>query len=96
MEKYIPLDAVVAEIEGRIKEVSQIEKASYEIGLFDAYKIVLSFINTLEVEEVDLDEEIEKCLKRHNMLAVGKKDFTDIAKHFYSLGMAASNKAQKG
>lgn len=30
----------------------------------------------------DLEEEIEKCLKRHNMLAVGKKDFTDIAKHF--------------
>ena len=30
----------------------------------------------------NLEEEIERCLKRHNMLAVGKKDFTDIAKHF--------------
>ena len=38
--------------------------------------------DTLEVKEVDLEQEIEKCLHRHNMLAVGKKDFTDIAKHF--------------
>lgn len=43
-------------------------------------------------EEVELEKEIEKCLKRHNMLAVGKKDFTDIAKHFFELGL----KAQKG
>ena len=40
----------------------------------------------------NLNEEIEKCLKQHNMLAVGKKDFTDIAKYFFELGL----KAQKG
>ena len=33
-----------------------------------------------------LNEEIEKCLKKHNMLAVGKKDFTDIAKYFIEIG----------
>lgn len=36
MTQYIDKDAVIAEIERRIKEVSQIEKASYEIGLCDA------------------------------------------------------------
>ena len=50
------------------------------------------FIDTLEAKEVDLEKEIEKCLKQHSMLAVGKKDFTDIAKHFFELGL----KAQKG
>jgi hypothetical protein len=49
----------------------------------------------IEVKEVDLNEEIEKYLKRYSMLAVGKKDFTDIAKHFFELGMQVSNKAQK-
>lgn len=44
---------------------------------------------TLEVKKVDLNEEIEKCLKQHSMLAVGKKDFADIAKYFYSLGLKA-------
>ena len=46
----------------------------------------------VEVKKVDLEKEIENCLKQHSMLAVGKKDFTDIAKHFYELGL----KAQKG
>ena len=55
MAQYIEKDALVAEIERRLEELSQLEKASYEIGLYDAYKIVLSFIDTLEVKEVDLE-----------------------------------------
>ena len=56
--------------------------------LKDHYEDLLSFLDTLEVKEVDLEKEIEKSLKRHSMLAVGKKDFTDIAKHFFELGLA--------
>ena len=52
MEQYISKDTLVAEIERRINELSQLEKASYEVGLSDAYKIILSFLNTLEVKEV--------------------------------------------
>lgn len=55
--KLIDKDALIAEIERRLRELSQLEKASYEIGLYDAYKIVLSFIDTIEVKEVDLDKE---------------------------------------
>ena len=51
MKKYIDKTALVAEIERRIDEVNQIDKASYEVGLFDAYKNILSFIDTPEVEE---------------------------------------------
>ena len=39
-----------------------------------------------EEPEEDLGKEIEKCLKQYNMLAVGKKDFTDIARHFAEWG----------
>ena len=39
--------------------------------------------------EVDLEKEVEKCIKQYNMLAVGKKDFTDISRHFYELGLNA-------
>lgn len=53
MAQYIPKDVLVAEIERRINELSQLEKASYEVGLSDAYKIVLSFLDTLEVKEVN-------------------------------------------
>jgi len=59
MKAYINKDAVVAEIERRIDEVNQIDKASYEVGLFDAYKIILSFLDTLEVKEVDAEKEFE-------------------------------------
>ena len=46
---------------------------------------------SLAAKEVDLNEEIEKCLKRHHMLAVGRKEFTDIAKHFFGLGLSVNN-----
>jgi hypothetical protein len=98
MEQYIPKSTLVAEIEKRINEINldSIEDWRYrlqrerDIGVM---KNILSLINTLEVKEADLNEEIEKCLKRHNMLAIGKKDFTDIAKHFFELGLKV---AQKG
>ena len=100
MAQYIDKAAVVAEIEKRIKEVSQIEKASYEIGLCDAYKIVLRFLDTVGIKDVDLEKEIkEEYLKRRrygvrdNMLVIlNELQFNNIAKHFFELGL----KAQKG
>ena len=55
MKQYIDKSALVAEIERRIDEVNQIDKASYEVGLFDAYKIILSFLDTLEAKEIGVD-----------------------------------------
>ena len=60
MEQYISKTALVAEIKRRIDEINQFgKKASYEVGLIDAYKIVLSFLDTIEVTEVDLEKEAE-------------------------------------
>lgn len=94
MTQYIDKDAVIAEIERRIKEVSQIEKASYEIGLCDAYKTIISVLDTLEVKEVDLEDEIERFVKSEKFQkASGTIKVTNLlAKHFYELGL----KTQKG
>lgn len=85
MKHLIDKDALVAEIERRIVELSQLKKASYEIGLFDAYKIILSFLDTFEVKEVQeqkeeltdkerIREEIERLHEEYR----GKKGDADV------------------
>ena len=59
MAHLIDKDALVAEIERRLGELSKLQKKSYEIGLYDAYKIVLSFLDTLEVKEVEAEKDLE-------------------------------------
>ena len=68
---------------------------------------ILSLINTLEVKEVNFSTEVYKYLDEHfnvyddvnktlqtkeNKTLLGRKDFEDIAKHFFELGL----KIQKG
>ena len=82
---------------------------SNTLGLFqevDLYDDIISFLNTLETKEVDLDKEIYNYLDIHSLnIQDGGRivfnngdtpnfwcDFRDIAKHFYELGL----KAQKG
>lgn len=97
MTQYIDKDALEAKIDGEIKLLEPylgacagqiVMEANSKVA---AYNQVKDILNTLEVKEVDLEEEIEKCLKKHSMLAVGKKDFTGIAKHFFELGMGIKN-----
>jgi hypothetical protein len=85
--QYIPKFALVDEMER--KKLNHVDLTEFNSGYKNAILDVLSFLDTLEVKEVDFDEEIEKCLKQHHMLAVGKKDFTAIAKHFFELGLKA-------
>ena len=66
MEQYIKKSALVTEIKRRIGEINQFGiKKSYEVGLIDAYKIILYFLDTLEVKELDLKKETlcDKCKK---------------------------------
>ena len=98
MEQYIPKSALVAEIARRIDLYDPI--VGYEEGRKDEVKSILSFINTIEVkEEVDLKEEIDKIWKPRfslgwddkSLLSVSYKGFESIAKHFFELGLNASN-----
>ena len=99
MEQYIPKSALVAEIERRIKAIPRGEtdkrlKAVYGNEAFVLHDL-LSFINTLEVKEVDLKKEIDDAFledKCNITDFVSLAEFKRIAKHFFELGL----KAQKG
>ena len=66
MEQYINKDALVAEIERRMQE--------HHSGYLVCLKDILSFINTLEVEEVTNIE----LLKVKGFLVTDKDDYTAI------------------
>lgn len=91
MIKYIDKADVVAEIERRISVLKANESVISMLagGMFvNEFKDLLSFLNTLEVKEVNLDFENE-LYKAFGQV----KDFTlgmRIAKHFFELGMRQS------
>ena len=101
MTQYIDKDAVVAEIErqqrrldtvGQTNELELRKNAAIQNGV---YCSLLSFINTLEVKEVDLEKEFNNYTKNILACDVQFEPFTHLyncAKHFFELGL----KVQKG
>ena len=103
MAHLIDKDAVVAEIAKRIKKSEIVVRdipSSAIFGLMQAYKNVLSFINTLEVKEVDLEKVLKEGIEDvfYDLDGVAVKgtthyitveDVKDIAKHFFELGLKA-------
>ena len=91
-----PIDkaVIVAEIE-RLKTIYNDDENIHHIAKYNILVDILSFLNTLEVKEVDLEKEIDdaflenKCNITDN---VSLAEFARIAKHFFKLGF----KAQKG
>ena len=97
MTKYISKSALVAEINQRIEDYKSHKiDDSYHDGLIFALEDLRDdFINTLEVKGVDLEKELSTYLEV--VKATDEDiDFVDFAKHFFELGIQASNKAQKG
>lgn len=98
--KLIDKDAVVAVIDEIVRGLQKNCNPNpmgnmYEClaaAQIEVVNLIKDSLDTIEVKEVDLDEEIEKCLKQYHMIAVGKEEFEPIAKHFFELGL----KAQKG
>lgn len=105
MAHYIDEDALVAEIErqqrklcvlSQSKEVELGKNAAIQNGV---YCSLLSFIDTLEVKEVDLEKELIEWHKEHfkkDGTFIGMSGFyltnnsqRDIAKHFFELGLKA-------
>lgn len=107
MAHLIGKDAVVAEIKRIIKEIPRGEtdkrlKAVYGNEAFVLMNL-LSFINDLEVKEVDLEHEVESywkqcdmtwCKDAYSMTHI-RSMLSDIAKHFFELGLSVNIKAQK-
>jgi hypothetical protein len=48
------------------------------------------------VKEVDLEKELDSMITPELKLHKALPSLFDVAKHFFELGMAVSNKAQKG
>ena len=110
MEQYIDKDDVVTEIEKYKKEALERLTTSIERSMRRQIKDkawvslcqnLLSFIDTLEVKEVDLEKEIQRQYNVHknpdNSIAkdcviMTKDGFEYFAKYFFELGL----KAQKG
>ena len=99
--KLIDKDVLVAEIESRIKSMEEcfngkfpmsqsVKETEQDKGKLAAYKSICSFIDTLEVTEVDLEKELSTYLEV--VKATDEDiDFVDFAKHFFELGLNASN-----
>lgn len=106
--KLIDKDALVAEIERRNEELVHTMNKFYYASNYNEWKSVakeyrslVSFIDTLEVKEVDLEKEIgmfttKQLLKKRNystgVFHITQADINNIAKHFFEVGL----KTQKG
>ena len=103
--KLIDKDAVEAELKRRVEAI---KKAFAEPGIlsgvdrtyanaqYDAFKSLLTFLDTLEVKEVDLEKEIEahidECLDVKfptTNIELIKKDVEYTARKFFELGLSA-------
>lgn len=90
MEQYIPKSVVLAEIERRIKRFRE-EKDSVSIVKTNTYKGFLSFIDTLETKEVDLEKEAERFVQTKEFAECKGSPVMVLAKHFFELGMSVNN-----
>ena len=92
MEQYIKKSALVAEIERRIKGLNacHADRVAGYAGEISGLERLLSFLNTLEVKEVDLDMEV--ALWANAIPEIRLDDIERLAKYFFELGL----KTQKG
>ena len=102
MKQYINKSAVMAEIEKRIKKYASIGVGdSRELDALYGAKCkalmeILSFLDTIETKEVDLEQEIKDILNQYYYFPEEAIDIPTIiritAHHFFEIGL----KTQKG
>ena len=93
MAQYIDKNAVMAEVERRIKINKEcmlgLRNLDYYQGKVDALNDTISFLDTIEVKEgLDFEQELYKAFGQVKDFTLGMR----IAKYFFELGL----KAQKG
>ena len=103
MEQYIKKSDLIAEIERKIRTEQGYSSGDAECGYRDCAREILSFLDTLEVKDVNLEKEISNYLKSHHLnIKDGGRivfengdspnflgDIRDIARHFFELGLKA-------
>ena len=105
MEHLIDKDALIAKIDRQIELLKPflgacagqiVAEANAKLSVLEELK---NLLDSLEVKEVDLDEEADNywgTLTSDVKNSIYFNDFYKIAKHFFELGMSVSNKVQKG
>ena len=97
MTQYIDKDALVVEIDNILDYIDEHWDTDYAIGAQRFADKLQDAIDTLEVKEVDLEEETKKWWKERLHLNPENKLWMDehqsivFAKHFFELGLNASN-----
>lgn len=101
MAQYIDKEAVVAEIESKFQKYwkkgeesdsLQDGNAKYWGGVLSCLNEVKTLINTFEVKEVNLKEEIQSWVEDNSVNGYYREDVYETAEHFFELGL----QAQKG
>lgn len=106
MKQLIDKAALVAEIEKRLKANGAFDEVGDDAwfedkGMCDAYKSILSFLDTIELKEVDFERELGKYVSEgiHRFFPGVEDDYCtmdsvvwqdyviETAKHFYELGL---------
>ncbi len=91
--KLIDKDTLVAEIRKRLLPVIRDKHYDeWEEGQDSERIAILDIIDTLEVKEVDLKEEIQSWVEDNSVNGYYREDVYETAEHFFELGL----KAQKG
>lgn len=87
--ELIDKTAVIAEIEKRIKKLKNLhfDTVTGYAGEISGLERLLSFLDTLEMKEVDLDLEI--TLWAHELYEIPYDDVERMAKYFFALGLKA-------
>ena len=93
--KLIDKDAVVAELE-KLYNLEYDNTSNLSCGKKIMLRNILLFLDTLEVKEVDLEEEVKYILNQYYYFPEESIDIPTViritAKHFFEVGL----KAQKG
>ena len=99
MKQYIDKDALIAKINHHLQFTPEHTNAFIE-GEEHAYRTILSFLDSLEVKEVDLEKEIEEVKHNYKVddnrhTSICSADIEWIAEHFYKLGLRAQKCSNK-
>ena len=99
--------AVVAEIERKVKSINscpfrtaELGSEKFDEGQLNAYNEIISYIGTLEVEEVDFEKELDRIWFDNKLGNYFDNDALDFAhvrtlcKHFFELGLKAVQKGE--
>ncbi len=87
--KLIDIDKIKAEVEKKTHGEQGYSSGDAECGYRDCARDILSFLNTIEVKEVDLEEEYKNFVMDDPVLNAFDSMGMILARHFYELGLKA-------